>query len=485
MNRYRWSLFYSLVVLLTFVAVSCSPPGQDLQSAKPSQTATSETINKSDVDAAPVHESRPLEDVKPPEVVKPKRVEPAKTAAAPRPAPLPAPSPAPDFVPPAPAAAPAPQTAASAPAPAYVPATQADPIPVPGPPPPPEPTTKNVTIAAGTQVYIRMIDSINAERAHQNETFRASLDKDIVVDGKTIIPRRSDVFVKVVEVQTAGKLKGQSELQVQLDRLFIGKQSYTVASNTFTKTGDSEGKKAARNVGIGAAVGAALGGILGGGKGAVIGAGAGGGGGAVLTKPGELQIDSETQLMFALDNPLDVTITEKPAITSSGGSDGPARFSVPPPDRSSSQASSRTSPPNDDNGDLTGNWTVTTDGYQSMRLQLSLRQNGNNLNGSITNPYGSGTLPIRGSVSGNYINFSTQSQGGYNNIQMQFSGAIDHDNMQGSVTMPANNASSGGGYPGGGYPGGGYPGGGYPGGGGRRRTGAGSTVQLHWNAQRN
>jgi hypothetical protein len=326
-----------------------------------------------------------------------------------------------------------------------------------------------------------MIDSINAERAHQNETFRASLDKDIVVDGKTIIPRRSDVYVKVVEVQTAGKLKGQSELQVQLDRLFIGKQSYTVASNTFTKTGDSEGKKAARNVGIGAAVGAALGGILGGGKGAVIGAGAGGGGGAVLTKPSELQIDSETQLMFTLDNPIDVTITEKPAgTTSNGGSDGPVRFTVPPPDRSSSQASSRTeassrtAPPNDDNGDLTGNWTLTTDGYQSMRLQLSLRQNGNNLQGSITNPYGSGTIPIRGSVSGNYITFSTtQSQYGYN-TQMQFSGAIDRDSMQGSVTMPANNASYGGGYPGGGYPGG-----------NRRRTGAGSAVQLHWNAQRN
>jgi hypothetical protein len=484
MNRYRWSLFYSLAVFLAFVTVSCSRPGEDLQSAKSAQTATTETINKSV--AAPAHESRPLEDVKPAEDVKPNRVEPAKAAPPPRPAPLPAP-PAPASVGAPPAPAQAPQTAASTPqpAPVYIPATQADPIPAPGPPPPPEPTTRTVTVPAGTQVYIRLIDSINAERSHQNETFRASLDKDIVVDGKTIIPRRSDVYVKVVEVQTAGKLKGQSELQVQLDRLFIGKQSYTVTSNTFTKTGDSEGKKAARNVGIGAAVGAALGGILGGGKGAVIGAGAGGGGGAVITKPAQLQIDSETQLMFTLDNSLDVTITEKPVSTSSnsGASDGPARFTAPPPDRSdrldrpSSQGSSRTSSSND-NGDLTGNWTVTTDGSQSMRLDLSLRQNGNNLTGSITNPYGPGTLPIRGSVDGNYITFSAaQSQYGYNN-QLQFSGAIDHDNMQGSVTIPSNNASNGGGYPGG------YPGGGYPGG-GRRRSGAGGTVQLHWNAYRN
>src|SRR5436190_4496630 len=345
MSRYQWSLFYSLVVLLTFAAVSCSPPGQDLLSPKSSQTATTETINKSDVDAAPVHDSRPVEDVKPAEDVKPKRVESTKAAAAPRPAPLPtAPVALSVAAPPAPAPAPAPapQTAASAPQPApiYVPATQAEPIP--GPPPPPEPTTKKVTIPVGTQVYIRMIDSINAERSHQNETFRASLDKDIVVDGKTIIPRRSDVFVKVVEVETAGKLKGQSELQVQLDRLFIGKQSYTVTSNTFTKTGDSEGNKAARNVGIGAAVGAALGGILGGTKGAVIGAGAGGGGGAVITKPEPIRINSETQMLFKLENPVDVTIsTGAPSnSTTSGGTDGPVRFTVPPPrDRSSSQDS--------------------------------------------------------------------------------------------------------------------------------------------------
>jgi hypothetical protein len=316
-----------------------------------------------------------------------------------------------------------------------------------------------------------MIDSIDTDRAHENETFRASMDKDIVVDGKTIVPRRSDVFVKVIEVQQAGKLKGQSELQVQLDRIFIGKQAYPVTSNTFTQTGESEGKKAARNVGIGAAVGGVLGGILGGTKGAVIGAGAGGGGGAVITKPEPLRINSETQMLFRLDNPVEITISTPPSSsTTNGGSDGPVRFTVPPPnvrDRSA-QDSARTTSSNQD--DLTGDWTLTTDGPEYMNLRLSLRQNGNNLSGSVTNPRGSGTLPIRGSVSGNYISFTTQSQ--YGGTQMQFSGAVDRDMMQGSVNMPSN-ASYGGGYPGGGYPGG-----------GRRRTGAGTTTQVHWTARR-
>jgi len=324
-----------------------------------------------------------------------------------------------------------------------------------------------------------MIDSIDTEQAHPNETFRASLDKPIVVDGQTIIPARSDVFVKVVEVQSAGKLSGTSELKVELDRLFIGKQSYTVVSNTFTETGPSQGKKAARNVGIGAAVGGIIGGILGGKKGAIIGAGAGGGGGAVITKSDQIRINSETELLFKLENPLEVTISPAPPASTSTtpasrfivSSDGPAKL-APPPDRPSSRASSST------DNDITGTWTVTTDGPQYLTLQLNLQQNGNNLQGSISDPRGSGTLPIRGSVSGNYVNFSTQSQYGGNNTQMQFSGAIQGDNMQGTVTMSANRSyGNAGGYPGGGYPRrGGYPGG------GRTRTAA---TQAHWNAQRN
>jgi hypothetical protein len=479
MSRHRWSLLYSLAVLITLFTVSCSQPGQDLQSAKASSTATAETANKADTEAIP-EPAKPVRTVnearKPTAPPRPAaESQPVRQAQAPKPA-----EPAAAPLPPAPAPTPAPQPVVTAPqqAPIVVPAPQSDPIPVPGPPPPPEPTTKKVTIAAGTDVYIRMIDSIDTDRAHENETFRASLDKDIVVDGKTIVPRRADVFVKVIEVQQAGKLKGQSELQVQLDRIFIGKQAYPVTSNTFTQSGESEGKKAARNVGIGAAVGGVLGGILGGTKGAVIGAGAGGGGGAVITKPEPLRINSETQMLFKLDNPVEVTIsTPAPSSTTSGASDGPVRFTVPPPnarDRST-QDSARTTSPNQD--DLTGDWTVTTDGPEYMNLRLSLRQNGNNLSGSITNPRGSGTLPIRGSVSGNYISFTTQSQYGGSNTQMQFSGAVDRDAMQGSVNMPSN-ASYGGGYPGGGYPGGGYPGG------GRRRTGAGTTTQVHWTARR-
>jgi hypothetical protein len=125
-----------------------------------------------------------------------------------------------------------------------------------------------------------------------------------------------------------------------------------------------------------------------------------------------------------------------------------------------------------------------------MTFELSLRQNGNNLQGSISDPRGSGTLPIRGSINGNYVSFYTQSSYGTNDLQMQFTGAIQADRgdrMQGNVTLEGyNNNTSVGGYPGGvGFPGGGYPGGGYPGGGRRTSGGRNRTTQARWTAQRN
>jgi hypothetical protein len=327
-----------------------------------------------------------------------------------------------------------------------------------------------VTVPVGTQVYIRMIDSIESDKSHAGDSFRASLDKPIVVDNLTVVPRNVDVSVKLVDVQSAGKLSGTSQLKVQLDKIFINKKPYDVATNTYSQSGASEGQKAARNVGVGAAVGGILGGILGGGKGAVIGAGAGGGGGAAVSKGQQIHIDSETQLVFKLENPLDVTITSQPTqgSTKSVASGGP-NILTPPPD--SPPILQRQSPVADSNS-LSGAWTVGTDAILPATMRLVLRQNGNNLQGSISNPNGGGgTVPIQGSVSGNYITFSTLQQSGYGAPgPIQFSGAINGDSIDGTFTMPA---ASNGGY-----------GGGFPGGSRRGASRTGQGQQAHWNAQR-
>jgi hypothetical protein len=177
--------------------------------------------------------------------------------------------------------------------------------------PEPAPAPRQVHVPSGTLVSVRMIDAVDSATGHVGEAFKASLDRPIVVDNETVFPRGAEVYVKLSKVESAGRVRGQSELQLQLDRIFSGSKSYIVESNTFTSTGASQGSRTAKTAGLGAAIGAAIGAISGGGKGAVLGGatGAGAGVGVEAVRKGEqVRVDSETQLEFRLEDALDVTI---------------------------------------------------------------------------------------------------------------------------------------------------------------------------------
>ncbi|MGH9816899.1 MAG: BON domain-containing protein, partial [Candidatus Acidiferrales bacterium] len=222
---------------------------------------------------------------------------------------------------PEPEPAPAPRRAAAkppAPRPqpvAHTPAPTPAPAPAPQPAAPavraaPEPEPLEVTIPAGTDVAVRMIDSVDSEVHRTGQIFRASLDSPITVDGETVVPAGADVFVRLAEAKSAGRMAGRSELRMELARLSFQGRTYELVSSTYEETGKSRGKDTAAKVGGGAAIGAAIGAIAGGGKGAAIGAAIGAGAGTgvqVFTKGQQIRIPSETTLEFQLEAPVDVT----------------------------------------------------------------------------------------------------------------------------------------------------------------------------------
>ncbi len=184
--------------------------------------------------------------------------------------------------------------------------------PAPAPPPaePEPPRPVEVEIVAGTPVVVRMIDGIDSEVNRTGEVFRASLDAPLMADGDVVVPEGADLFVKLVESKSAGRLAGRSELRLELIRLQFQGKSYPLISSTYEQVGTSRGKRTAATVGGGAAVGAIIGAIAGGGKGAAIGAAVGGAGGTavqVLTKGQQIRVPSETRLEFRLEAPLEVT----------------------------------------------------------------------------------------------------------------------------------------------------------------------------------
>jgi len=180
----------------------------------------------------------------------------------------------------------------------------------PAPPPPPQ----KVTIPSGTSLAIRLVDTVDSETAQQGQTFHATLDSPLAVEGDTVVPAGYDVEGHVVEVKSAGKFAGQSVLALQLDRISVNGKSYSIQTDQYRRQGSSRTKNTAAKVGTGAAIGAIIGGIAGGGKGAAIGAAAGGGlGGGVqaATHGQQIKLPSETVLNFTLQGPLTVVATTK------------------------------------------------------------------------------------------------------------------------------------------------------------------------------
>ena len=193
--------------------------------------------------------------------------------------------------------------------PPAAPEPSSQPVAAPQPPPPPPPPAK-VTVPAGTQLSVRLNDPLDSERNQVGDTFHATLNAPVLVDGETVIPSGADVVGRVANVQSAGRFAGQSLLTLELTSLTINGKTYGLQTNQWSRSGKGEGKNTATKVGVGTAAGAILGGILGGGKGAAIGAatGAGAGTGVSAARKGEqIKLNAEAVLSFQTINTMVVT----------------------------------------------------------------------------------------------------------------------------------------------------------------------------------
>ncbi len=160
-----------------------------------------------------------------------------------------------------------------------------------------------VELPAGTQLTVRMIDGVDSEVARPGDTFRASLDEPVIVNGESIVPRGADVVAKLVDDQRSGKIQGRTVLKLVLTSITVDGRQVEVTTQDVIKESSSRGARSGKVIGGTAALGAIIGGIAGGGRGAAIGAGSGaavGTGAQELGKGQRVKIPSETRLVFTL-----------------------------------------------------------------------------------------------------------------------------------------------------------------------------------------
>lgn len=180
------------------------------------------------------------------------------------------------------------------------------------PPKPAAPAFRDITLASGTTIPIRMTQTLSSANAQVGDSFSGTVASDIVSDGVVVIPQGTGVSGRVEAVQEAAHFKGNSLLTISLDRVNRRAGSVAVTTEPYTVQGKGRGKNTAEKVGGGAALGAILGGIFGGGKGAAIGAAAGGGAGAganAITRGEQVQIPSESMVRFRLSSPVSLRVS--------------------------------------------------------------------------------------------------------------------------------------------------------------------------------
>jgi hypothetical protein len=123
----------------------------------------------------------------------------------------------------------------SAAAPPTVNAPPADPAPVAASAPLPPPEPQKVTIPSGVPLAVRLVDAIDSATAQTGDTFHATLEQPVAVDGDLVIPAHYDVDGHVVNAQASGKFAGRALLELQLDRIKVGDRWYNMRPTTSNK----------------------------------------------------------------------------------------------------------------------------------------------------------------------------------------------------------------------------------------------------------
>ena len=167
--------------------------------------------------------------------------------------------------------------------------------------------TLEPTLKAGTQIQVRLGESINTARNRAGDKFTATLDSPISVNEKTVVPKGTPFHGHVTTSAESGRLKGRAVLGVTLDSFELNGKTYRIETSSASRASAGHKKRNVVLIGGGSGLGAAIGALAGGGKGALIGAGAGaaaGTAGAAATGKEDVSIPVETLLNFSLRAPV-------------------------------------------------------------------------------------------------------------------------------------------------------------------------------------
>lgn len=168
-----------------------------------------------------------------------------------------------------------------------------------------------VTIPAGTALTVRMADSIDSEKNYAGETFRATVDTAVTVNGRVVVPQGAEAIGRVTSVIQPGRFRGRPVVMMELTALNFDGRSVGILTSAHQEMGGSRGKQTAMFAGGGGALGTLIGTIAGGGVGFLIGSSVGAASGAVVqavrgAEP--VRIPAESLMLFTVQSPVSLEL---------------------------------------------------------------------------------------------------------------------------------------------------------------------------------
>lgn len=149
--------------------------------------------------------------------------------------------------------------------------------------------TAQAAVPAGTSILVVMESGVDSSRDTVGTRFSGKVAEDVIANGQVVIPKGSPIYGKLNQAEEAGRLRGQSVLELVLTDVSVNGKRIPVVTESVGMTGEKEGKKTVRRSGAGAAIGGIAGGGSGAAKGAAIGAATAlGKGKSVAVMPGSI-----------------------------------------------------------------------------------------------------------------------------------------------------------------------------------------------------
>lgn len=169
---------------------------------------------------------------------------------------------------------------------------------------------------ADSVLGIRLDQSLSSETARLEDRVTASVSRDLIVNGRTVVPAGTRLEGNVTLVQPGRKFKGRARLGIRFHTLVLADGlRVPIQTEALYRDGESATGSTVAKVGTGTAAGAILGGMLGGKRGAIIGAGVGAAGGTAAVMAGDTKdavIESGAPLTVRVTSPVTLTIERDP-----------------------------------------------------------------------------------------------------------------------------------------------------------------------------